>query len=118
MLLIRLAATIGILVLVLFQTGCGTINTVGRPEHIAANNLKEAGSYCSRLPRVYSGVSYGLCLMYGRPAPVHSWQGTEKAVTMWAVDLVASGILDTLALPYTLYDQSRYGDIELRTHSD
>ncbi|OZG71942.1 cysteine synthase [Hahella sp. CCB-MM4] len=115
MLLIRLTATIGLLSILALQTGCGTINTLGKPEHVAAKNLKEEGSYCTSLPRVYSGVSYDLCRMYGRPAPVHAWQGTEGAATLWLVDLVVSGVLDTLALPYTMYDQSKYGDIELRS---
>jgi len=50
-------------------SGCGTINTVFRPDAVASQNLKESRSYCENIPRIYSGVIYGFCTLNAEPAP-------------------------------------------------
>ncbi len=104
------SALIGALSLLL--AGCGTVNTVVRGDAVASRNLKEIGTYCESIPRVYSGVAYDFCTLHGAPAPVHTWQPSD-AIPELFFDFVASGVLDTIALPYTIYRQSTDGNIEI-----
>lgn len=99
-------------VLSLLIAGCGTVNTVVRGDTVTRRNLKEI-SYCKTIPRVYSGVSYDLCALYGPPGPGYSWAGGNSAVAL-ITDLVFCGILDTVVLPYTIYRQSRDGSIYIQ----
>ena len=99
--------------------GCGTINTVFRPDAVASQNLKDSRSHCENVPRIYSGVIYGFCTLNGEPAPDKSLKDRSLidhgggALPIVAVEFVASGVLDTLVLPYTIYRQSRDGSIEI-----
>jgi len=100
-------------VLALFITGCGTINTVVRDDGVARRNLKKINSYCESIPRVYSGVSYDFCTLYGPPGPGYGLH-TGAVVSGTIADFVFSGLLDTLVLPYTILRQSRDGNIDIR----
>ena len=99
--------------------GCGTINTVFRPDAVASQNLKDSRSHCENVPRIYSGVIYNFCKLNGEPAPDKSLKDISlgdhagMALPFVAFDAVASGVLDTLVLPYTIYRQSSDGSIEI-----
>ena len=99
-------------VLSLLIVGCGTVNTVMRGDAVASRNLKEIKSYCESIPRVYSGVSYDFCVLYGAPATGYAWNN-GSGVGAVISDLVFSGLFDTLALPYTVYRQSKDGNIDI-----
>lgn len=95
----------------LMLAGCGTVQTVVRADGVAAKSLKEKNSYCGAVPRIYSGVMYDFCylnapLEKGRDAQIH---GPAPAIVL--IDVVLSGTLDTLLLPYTLYRQQADGSI-------
>lgn len=105
------AVLVGALTLIL--VGCGTINTVVRGDAVAVENLKDVETNCKSIPRVYSGVSYNFCRLDGEPAPVHTWRpktGTPGAI----IDMLFSGVFDTVALPYTIYRQGQDGNIVIR----
>ncbi|MBP1127417.1 MULTISPECIES: YceK/YidQ family lipoprotein [Pseudomonas] len=92
--------------------GCGTVNTVMREDHVAVQALKKQKTYCQSISRVYSGVAYDLCQLHAPPsATTGVW---VNFVPLIFIDVVASGVLDTLVLPYTVYRQSTDGSIELR----
>ncbi len=99
--------------------GCGTINTVFRPDAVASQNLKDSRSHCENVPRIYSGVIYGFCTLNGEPAPDKSLKDKSLidhgggALPILAAELVLSGVLDTLVLPYTIYRQNTDGSIEI-----
>ncbi|MBW4935564.1 YceK/YidQ family lipoprotein [Marinobacter sp. F4206] len=100
-------------ILILTLTGCGTVNTVVWGDAVTVRNLKQSETKCDSIPRVYSGVAYDFCKLSGEPAPVHTWRassGTPGSI----IDMLFSGILDTVALPYTIYRQSRDGNISIR----
>lgn len=91
--------------------GCGTIQTVVRSDEVASKSLKEQKSYCGAVPRIYSGVTYDFCYLNapledGRDAQVH---GPAPAIVL--LDVVVSGAMDTLLLPYTIYRQQADGSI-------
>ena len=111
---IRACGLAFLLPVLMILTSCGSITTVAQPEHIVAKNLREEGSSCTSLPRVYSGVVYCACRMMGDPAPIHTWQSTDKEAYRWLLDMAASTVVDTLLLPYTATLQSQEGNIRLR----
>jgi uncharacterized protein YceK len=103
----------------LLASGCGTINTVFRPDAVTSQNLKESRSHCENVPRIYSGVIYGFCTLNGEPAPDKSLRDQSlldregNAFPIIAIEFVASGVMDTLMLPYTIYRQNKDGSIEI-----
>ena len=102
----------------LLLSACGTTNTVLRDEYIAVRNLHDIKTYCKSIPRVYSGVAYDVCKLNAQPVNVHDEGLSEiadiKAVPFAFLDIIFSAVFDTLALPYTIYRQSRDGSIELK----
>ena len=92
--------------------GCGTVNTVLHGDEVTRRNLKQEKTYCEAIPRVYSGVSYDLCILNGPPQD--TGLVTLGFVPLQILDFIPSVILDTLALPYTIYRQSEEGNIEIR----
>ena len=103
--------TQAMLLVAMMLAGCGTIQTVVRSDEAAAKSLKDHKSYCGAVPRIYSGVTYDFCYLNaaledGRDAQVH---GPAPAIVL--IDVVISGALDTLLLPYTIYRQQADGSI-------
>ncbi|MCU1782701.1 YceK/YidQ family lipoprotein [Pseudomonas sp. 13B_2.1_Bac1] len=115
----RSTSIVACLAAVLALAGCGTINTVFRPDAVASQNLKDSRSHCESVPRIYSGVIYGFCSLNGEPKPEKSLKDQSvsgaagNAFPVFAIDFVASGVLDTLVLPYTIYRQNKDGSIEI-----
>lgn len=91
----------------LLLSGCGTINTAFRDDAVSRQHLKDSKTYCDVVPRVYSGVAYDFCRFNG--APVERGPG----VPLLLFDFPFSGVLDTVLLPYTIYQQNKHGSIEL-----
>ncbi|PSL94024.1 YceK/YidQ family lipoprotein [Pseudomonas sp. R9.37] len=100
-------------------TGCGTINTVFRPDAVASQSLKDAHSHCESVPRIYSGVIYGFCYLNSEPQPEIGINNPtfppreSNAFPVIAIEAIASGVMDTLVLPYTIYRQNKDGSIEI-----
>jgi uncharacterized protein YceK len=104
---------IAVLVCVLSLTlvGCGTTNTVFRDDSVASSELKKKRSYCGSIPRIYSGVAYDFCVLNGPPAA--QAVAAVGFVPLIFFDFVASGVLDTVVLPYTVYRQGKDGSIDI-----
>jgi len=107
-----------IILILLLLSACGTTNTVLRDEYIPVQKLRELRTYCESIPRIYSGVVYDVCKLNAQPVNVHDEGLSEidniKAVPVAFLDIIFSAVFDTLALPYTIYRQSRDGSIELK----
>ncbi|MDD2058266.1 YceK/YidQ family lipoprotein [Pseudomonas sp. GD03860] len=97
----------------LFLTGCGTINTVFKADEVASNELARWQSHCDAVPRIYSGAILDFCALHAEPGNSSSGYGRPSAELM-LVDMLLSGVADTVVLPYTLYLQSRDGSIPKR----
>ncbi|MBS7841323.1 YceK/YidQ family lipoprotein [Pseudomonas fluorescens] len=116
---VRSTSIVVCLAAVLALAGCGTINTVFRPDAVASQNLKDSRSHCENVPRIYSGVIYGFCSLNGEPRPEKSLKDQSvsdaagNAFPVIAIEFAASGVLDTLVLPYTIYRQNKDGSIEI-----
>lgn len=106
----RIAILLGALSLTL--VGCGTVTTVLRDDAVVSADLKKQKTYCQSIPRVYSGVSYDFCVLNGQP---NSKGVVAISDVPWVYfDFLASGVFDTLVLPYTIYRQSVDGSIDIR----
>ena len=88
--------------------GCGTVRTVS-DESKAVDDLAKWQTNCHTIPRIYSGVAYQFCNLNG---PVRS--GTESPPVDILMDMAASGLADTVLLPYTGYQQYRRGNVAIR----
>lgn len=101
------------LLFVLSTFSCSTIKTIDPPKsHV---NISHHGkkSYCEEIPRIYSGVFYNLCHLYGEPSEKinvgSSWNNTPVIV----IDTAFSAVADTVILPYTITMQSKKGSIKV-----
>lgn len=98
---------IGILITVAL-TGCGTVRTVSN-EPKAVDDLAKWHTHCHTIPRAYSGVAYQFCNL---DSPQRS--GAHWAPFPILIDMAASGIADTVILPYTGYQQFKRGNAPVR----
>lgn len=104
---------LAVCILAVFGAGCGTVNTTFRGDEVAARNLNRHGTYCSEVPRPYSGVSYNACLFHAEPRAHHPPLFNHDWVPLLMVDIVLSAALDTLVLPYTVIRQVDQGSIPI-----
>jgi uncharacterized protein YceK len=101
---------IALLALGLVLSGCGSINTVLRGDEVTSRELIDQKSYCATVPRVYSGVYYDFCLL--NAPPEHAGR-SGYAMPGLLIDAAVCAVLDTVALPYTVYRQRQDGSIEI-----
>lgn len=91
---------------------CAFVNTTLREDEVARQKLNKADTHCDSLFRVYSSLAYYGCLLHSEPqGNQHIYLASEYS--LHALDVILSGALDTVALPYTIYQQSKYGSIKL-----
>ena len=100
-----------VLVAAISATGCGTVNTTFRDDTVASNKLARWSSNCDSVPRIYSGAVFDYCTLDAVPRQSTGFGGHPSA-SLVLLDMGLSGIADTLILPYTIYQQSKHGDIE------
>ena len=97
----------------LFICSCATIKTINPyNNHINISHFGKK-SYCKDIPRIYSGISYNLCLMYGEPSNKTNIGSSVNNVPLVFIDTVLSAVSDTVVLPYTLIMQAEKGDIKV-----
>lgn len=99
---------LGLAVLVVFATGCGTIVTTTNDDKAILDRLAGRKTHCAYISRVYSGVKYDVCNLYAQHNLI-----PDSFVAFYAFDLVFSGIADTLILPYTVKRQQTVGSIKV-----
>ena len=90
--------------------GCGSLTTNIANEHTVVSNLSRQNSHCESIPRIYSGVAYNVCMM--NSSPQDSYHNYIK-LGLTIIDTAACTLADTLFLPYSAYQQSRRGSIDI-----
>lgn len=99
--------------------GCGSVITLlpGTENRIRHMGFGERTN-CRSIPRVYSGVSLDVCTVFiGPPASVATENEAERAKRNfygYMMDIALSFVIDTLALPYTIYRQYKDGNIPIK----
>ncbi len=102
---IKAAVILGVCLLIL--TGCGTALTVLQGDEDAARSLRKQKTYCQSIPRIYSGLAHDFCLLHAPPDP------TGMLIPFVLLDITLSGVLDSVALPYTIYRQAAHGNLSI-----
>lgn len=99
--------------LVMFCSACATIKTLDPPKNHVTIAHHGKKSYCSEIPRIYSGIAYNLCLFYGEPSKTKNLGDSLNGVPLVFFDSVFSVVSDTVVLPYTITMQSKKGPIKV-----
>lgn len=105
--------TITCIGLALFICSCATIKTVEPTQNYVDISHGKYKSNCKNIPRIYSGTSYNLCILYGEPNKSANADTTKHSFHYWAIDSAFSIVSDTVILPYTIYSQIDKGSIEV-----
>lgn len=99
--------------LLFLLSACGTIKTINPEKNRVEIKYKGKSSYCTQIPRIYSGVIYNICHLYGEPSSSISSPSSENDISLLFLDSVISVASDSVVLPYTLYRQITIGSIEV-----
>jgi uncharacterized protein YceK len=97
--------------LCILLSACGTLSTISGDQPEIGRKLTKHKSHCETMPRVYSGVAYNVCKMNSAPT---DWGTIHLSFAI--LDSFLSAGLDTVALPYTAYQQTQNGQLDLRAH--
>ena len=102
-----------VIALILGLSACATVKTL--PPSTTHVDIEYEGkrSYCDSIPRVYSGVAYNLCTLFGEPNPRANINTTMHTIPLFMLDSGLCLVTDTLALPYTIYTQNKHGSIDV-----
>lgn len=102
--------------MVLSATGCSTFTSLSASNAEIVHRVKQKRTYCHKVTKVYGGAALSICSNF------HS--GYDRASSYVPltteselVDFFSSIILDTLVLPYTIYEQVRYGSVVINNHN-
>jgi uncharacterized protein YceK len=99
--------------LALSTFSCATIKTIDPPKnHIDISHYGKQ-SYCEEIPRIYSGISYNICLLYGEPSKRINVGSSLNNIPFVFIDTVFSAVSDTVILPYTIVMQTEKGSIKV-----
>jgi uncharacterized protein YceK len=90
-------------------TGCGSISTIPKSSNEIKFDLTIKKTKCDFIPRLYSGVAYDFCRLHAEPEQFYN----EAILGFYLFDFMFSGVVDTVALPYSGYLQYENGNIEL-----
>jgi uncharacterized protein YceK len=97
----------------LLISGCGSLSTIGKDDNEIKLGLIRNRTHCDAIPRIYSGVAYDFC----RVNSVYDTIGADYyggiLFVVFMCDAAASFVVDTLALPYTVYAHKKRGEIYL-----
>ena len=92
-------------------SACGSMNTLPKQDREISSDLRRQKTYCSEIPRMYSGVGYDFCILNAQPKALTI--NDELMLGFYAIDMCASAIIDTVALPFTIASQSSKGSIQI-----
>ena len=98
--------------LALLCFSCATVKTIVPPFNHIEISYKGKDSYCKDIPRIYSGISYNACLLYGEPSTTSNFN-SFNGVPFIVIDSAFSVIADTVVLPYTIATQMNEGNIRV-----
>lgn len=94
---------------------CATVKTIHPDNNHVLIEHRGKKSYCEEIPRVYSGTSYNLCLLYGEPSRHSNIGNSINGVPIFIFDSVFSVVADTVVLPYTIVTQTTEGNIKVNS---
>lgn len=104
---------VGLLLGLYLLSGCGSIITLSNSDAEVSSQLRKVDSYCGTVPRIYSGVVFDYCSMLSDQTARWSlvW---FVPVGYYAIDMLGSAVVDTVALPYTVHTQMQSGSFHIQ----
>jgi uncharacterized protein YceK len=99
--------------LIVSSTACSTLKTVVSDRDRVDITSQGYDSNCNRIPRIYSGVSYNVCLLHSEPNSNYIGGIGLLGVPVIFIDTMCSAIADTVILPYSIYTQVNDGNIKV-----
>ncbi|KMT67087.1 YceK/YidQ family lipoprotein [Catenovulum maritimum] len=102
-----------VLLIVFICVSCATVKTIDPPGNHVEIAHQGKKSYCKQIPRVYSGVCYNLCLLYGEPSQELNIGDAINGIPFMVFDSAFSLVSDTVVLPYTIPMQAKKGPIRV-----
>lgn len=102
-----------VLLLPLLCFSCATVKTINPINNHVQIEHRGKKSYCSEIPRLYSGFMYNLCLLNGEPSRVENIGSTFSNVPFFVIDTAFSVAADTIVIPYTAVQQIDKGNIDV-----
>lgn len=100
-------------ILIISCTACSTFKTVAPDRGRVDITSQGYDSNCNKIPRIYSGVSYNVCLLNSEPNSNSIGGFGLMGVPLIFIDTVCSAVADTVILPYTIYTQVSDGSIKV-----
>ena len=95
------------ILLAVFMSGCGSIRTLApNAETKLAYGSQYKHTDCESIPRMYSGVALDICMAF-----------ITKNGAFYTFDILMSGVIDTVALPYTLVMQTSQGSYKINSRN-
>ena len=104
---------IAVVLFTVFVAGCGTLKTTALDKPRIEIGTKSKKSLCTQIPHVYSGVFYNFCWLNRETSPYNTHSPSGGDLPFVAVDILLSGVMDTLLLPYSIYKQAEEGSIKV-----
>lgn len=93
-------------------SSCGTIKSLDNNNNKVYISHPLVVTNCNEISRIYSGLQYDWCLFDSER------KNTPPKVMLdplWlnSIDIILSTVADTVVLPYTIYQQSTHGSLEV-----
>ena len=96
-------------IIMIFFSGCGTTTTLTNVDSDIKSKLARSNSSCEKITRVYSGVAYDFCRLQSTPDSSFY----NPFLVAYLVDIPFSAVTDTVVLPFTIYNQSNNGSLDV-----
>jgi uncharacterized protein YceK len=93
--------------------GCGTFKTIVPEDNHVFISHGGKESYCKTIPRIYSGICFDACKLYGEPSHSPNLGSTLNGIPLFLIDIPLSFVTDTIVLPYTVFKQHQLGNISV-----
>lgn len=104
---------VAMIMLALCCCSCATVLTIAPDNNHVRIEYRGKKSYCKDIPRVYSGVMYNFCYLYGEPSRTPNLGSTVGGTPFFVIDATLSLVADTIVIPYTAYQQAEKGNIKV-----
>ena len=89
-----------------FLSSCGTIRSFDIEDNKVEITHRQGKTKCDEISYIYSGVRYDLCLLHSEKKKV-PFKFQIDPLWLLSIDVLLSGVADTVVLPYTLYKKEQ-----------
>ncbi len=103
---------LGLLTSAFLLSSCGTVKSLDSTDNNVSIYHSQVKTNCEEISRIYSGVQYDWCLLDSERKNKPT-QFQLDPLWVNTIDMVFSAVADTIVLPYTIYQQSEHGSLQV-----